>query len=136
VLPVAGRSEPADLEVQVVDRDDDPANGVSWSVERDVLGDRTVCAVEHGAEDTSELATTVERYTGRVEVDRTTFVQRADATADFTVRWEHATVRARAELRMDAGPSAFDVQLGVETWCDGVPFASRRWTRSIARDLG
>ena len=64
-----------------------------------------------------------------------TFAQRASAGADLSVQWEDATVRARADLRMDAGPTAYDVELTVHTWCDGEPFAARSWTRSIPRDL-
>jgi hypothetical protein len=35
-----------------------------------------------------------------------------------------------------SSPTSYDVDLTVETWQDGEPFASRRWTRSIPRDLG
>jgi putative CocE/NonD family hydrolase len=136
VLPVAGRSSPAGLAVTVHEPEDDPAEGVSWTVTRDVLGHRTVCSVEHGATDEAELASTVEHYTGSVSVDTITFAQRATAEADFTVRWEDATVRATAEVTMDAGPSAYDVEVTVRTWSDGEPFADRQWSRSIPRDLG
>jgi hypothetical protein len=37
---------------------------------------------------------------------------------------------------MDAGPSAYDVEVTVRTWSDGEPFADRQWSRSIPRDLG
>jgi len=53
-----------------------------------------------------------------------------------SVQWEDATVRSRADLTHGAGLTAYDVELTVQTWCDGEPFAQRRWTRSIARDLG
>jgi hypothetical protein len=135
VLPVAGESSPADVGAFVTDRSDDPAAGVTWTVQHDVLGRRTSCSVDHGAEDESDLAGTVEHYTGRVEVDTVTFAQRAEASADFTVTWEDATVRARAELTLDADPTTYDVRLSVETWCDGEPFAARQWSRSISRDL-
>ncbi len=136
VLPVAGASSPAGIDVQVADYAEDPADGVTWTVSRDVLGHRTVCAVEHGATDDSDLAATVEHYTGLCAVDTRTFAQRAEAGADFTVRWEDATVRARAELTLDASPTAYDVEVSVQTWCDGEPFAARSWSRSIPRDLG
>jgi hypothetical protein len=73
---------------------------------------------------------------GRVEVATGSFAQRAEAAADFTVTWSEATVRARADLVVEAGPTSYDVDLTVETWQDGEPFGSRRWTRSIPRDLG
>ena len=62
--------------------------------------------------------------------------RRASASADLSVQWEDATVRARADLTLDVSSTAYDVELTVQTFCDGEPFAQRRWTRSIARDLG
>ena len=59
-----------------------------------------------------------------------------EAGADFTVRWEDATVRARAEVTLDASPTTYDVEVSLQTWCDGEPFAARSWSRSIPRDLG
>jgi len=139
VLPVAGESVPADVAAFVAQRSDDPREGVTWTVEQDVLGHRTVCSVDHRSEDSVDAvdgARTTEHYTGRVEVDTVTFAQRASASADLSVQWEDATVRARADLTLDAGPTAYDVELTVRTFCDGEPFAQRRWSRSIARDLG
>jgi predicted acyl esterase len=136
-LPVAGRSEPASpLPEPKPSEGGNPAEGVTWRVERDVLARRTVCVDEHGSEYEVEGAHVREHYSGRVEVDTQTFAQRAEATADFTVLWLDATVRARAELTLDAGPTAYDIELAVETWEDGEPFASRRWSRRIPRDLG
>jgi predicted acyl esterase len=138
-LPVAGEFRPAaPLPVPVPSSPDgeDPAEGVTWRVERDVLARRTACVDEHGSEYEVDGAHVSEHYTGRVEVDTLTFAQRAEATADFTVRWPEATVRARTDLRLDAGTTSYDVDLTVETWHDGEPFAARRWSRSIRRDLG
>ena len=115
---------------------DDPGAGVTWRVERDVLGRRTSCRVDHGSDYDVELGRVREHYTGRVEVATRTFAQRAEASADFEVTWPEAAVRARADLVVDAGPTSYDVDLTVETWQDGEPFGSRRWTRSIPRDLG
>lgn len=136
VLPVAGESQPADVAAFVAQPTDDPREDVTWTVERDVLARRTVCAVDHRAEDEVEGARTAEHYTGRVEVDTITFAQRAAASADLSVHWQDASVRARADLTVDAGPTAFDIELTVQTWCDEEPFAARSWSRSIPRDLG
>ena len=97
---------------------------------------RTSCADEHGSEYEVDGGQVRERYSGRVEVATGTFAQRAEASADFTITWPEAAVRARADLVVEAGPTSYDVDLTVETWQDGEPFGSRRWTRSIARDLG
>jgi hypothetical protein len=140
VLPVAGRSEPAAPlpapGVATTEHQEDSAEGVTWRVERDVLARRTACIDEHGSEYEVDGAQVREHYTGRVEVDSRTFAQRAEASADFTIRWPEAVVRARAQLTLDAGPTTYDLDLMVETWQDGAPFAARRWTRAIPRDLG
>ncbi len=153
VLPVAGRSvEALPLPLVAPPGPDDDGDGdtaetaMTWRVERDVLGRRTSCVDEHGgsyrldghhAGGQGVDGTLVqEQYSGRVEVSTETFAQQARATADFTVTWEEATVRARSELVLDAGETSFDVVLTVETWLDGEAFASRRFSREIPRQLG
>ncbi len=137
VLPLAGASEAATgLPLLPPPTGDDPGAGITWRVERDVLGRRTSCVDEHGSDYEVDGGQVRERYSGRVEVSTATFAQRAEASADFTVTWPEAAVRARADLVVEAGPTSYDVDLTVETWQDGEPFGSRRWTRSIPRDLG
>jgi hypothetical protein len=137
VLPLAGRSVPATgLPLLPAPDDDDPGAGITWRVERDVLGGRTACVVAHGSGYEVDGGRVREHYTGRVEVATESFAQRAEASADFTVVWEGVAVRSRVELAVDAGPTAYDVDLVVETWEDGEPFASRHWQRHIPRDLG
>jgi uncharacterized protein len=115
--------------------DGNHAEEVTWRVERDVLGHRTECVVDHGSEYDVEGGTVVEHYAGRVWVDTESFAQGAESSADFTVRWPEGTARARAELTWAAGRQAYDVVLTVETWRDGEPFAQRRWEKTIERDL-
>jgi hypothetical protein len=137
VLPVAGRSVPATgLPLLPAPEDDDAGAGITWRVERDVLGGRTACVDAHGSSYVVDGGRVREHYTGRVEVATESFAQRAEASADFTVVWEGVAVRSRAELAVDAGPTAYDVDLVVETWEDGEPFASRHWQRHVPRDLG
>jgi predicted acyl esterase len=114
---------------------DDPGEGVVWRIERDVLGHRTECVVDHGSAYDVEGGGVVEHYAGRVWVDTESFAQGAESSADFTVRWPEGIARSRAELTWVAGPTAYDVVLTVETWRDGEPFADRRWQRTIERDL-
>jgi hypothetical protein len=71
-----------------------------------------------------------------VAVDTGSWEQRAEGGADFTVRWPEATVRARADVTLLAGPTAYDLDIALQTWRDGEPFAARHWRRSIERDLG
>ena len=112
VLPLAGASEAATgLPLLPPPAGDDPGAGVTWRVERDVLGRRTSCADEHGSEYEVDGGQVRERYSGRVEVATGTFAQRAEASADFTITWPEAAVRARADLVVEAGPTSYDVDL-------------------------
>jgi hypothetical protein len=122
---------------EAADGDDakDPADGVRWRVERDVLGHRTECVVDHGSAYDVDGGGVVEHYAGRVWVDTESFAQGAESSADFTIAWPEGTARARAELTWAAGPCAYDVELSVETWRDGEPFVNRRWEKTIQRDL-
>ncbi len=137
VLPVPGESAPAPAwPAAPAAPVDGPGDEVTWRVERDVLGRRTSCRVDHGSAYDIELGAVREHYTGSVEVDTRTFGQRAEATAEFEVTWADTTVVARAEVTFEAGPSTYEVTVVVSTRQDGEPFASRQWRRSIARDLG
>jgi predicted acyl esterase len=116
-------------------KESDPGKGIIWRVERDVLGHRTECVVDHGSEYDVEGGAVVEHYDGRVWVDTETFAQGSESSADFTLHWPEGTARSRSELSVTFGPAVFDVVLTVETWRDGEPFAARRWERTIERDL-
>jgi DNA-binding SARP family transcriptional activator len=71
-----------------------------------------------------------------VSVDTVTWEQQMEAGADFTVRWPAAAVRACADVTLVAGPTTYDLDIALQTWCDGEPFAARHWHRRIPRDLG
>jgi hypothetical protein len=90
----------------------------------------------HGSDCEVDGGQVRERYGGRVEVSTGMFAQPAEASADFTVTWPEAAVRARTDLVVEALLTSYDVDLTVETWQDGEPVGSRRWTRSIPRDPG
>ena len=138
LLPVSGEWVPAPSWTSAPlppSEDDDPAAGVTWRVERDVLGRTTSARVDHGSEYDVDLGRVREHYTGSVQVDTRTFDQQAEATAEFEVAWPEGTVVARTDITLRAGPSAYDVEIDVRTTLDGEPFADRHWTRSIPRDL-
>ncbi len=139
-LPMAGSWVPA-LPLPFVDPPtDDSAHdgdgGVGWHVARDVLRRRTSCSDDHGSEYDVDGGSVAERYTGRVEVDTRTWQQRAWSTAEFTLRWPGATVRARAEVTLVATATSFDLRIELGTWHDDEPFVSRTWEREIPRALG
>jgi predicted acyl esterase len=154
-LPIAGRSVPATDPLLIdslllpapdaPEAHDEDESHLRWWTERDVLGRTTSCAVDHGSryaigqggsgQEGAGQGQVAEHYAGRVEVDTDTFAQRATSSADFTLTWPEATVRARADLRWSADAEEFRVDLSVETWRDGEAFAHRRWERTIPRDL-
>jgi hypothetical protein len=141
-LPVAGESVPA-LPLPFVEpptddgaEDGDGDRGVDWRVARDVLRRRTSCSDDHGSEYDVDGGSVAERYTGRVEVDSRTWEQRAESSAEFTLRWPGATVRARADVTLVADATTFDLRVELGTWHDDEPFASRTWERRIPRALG
>jgi hypothetical protein len=142
-LPLAGASVPAAplpfVEPPPADEEaDDGGQGgdVGWRVSRDVLRRRTSCSYDHGSDYDVDGGSCVERYTGRVEIDTRSWQQRAEATADFTLRWPEATVRARADVTLVADATTFDLRIELGTWHDEQPFVSRTWERRIPRALG
>ena len=60
------------------------ADGVTWRIEHDVLARTTSAVIDHGGEYPTPYGGYREHYSGRVEVDRRTFAQRA--TARVTLR--------------------------------------------------
>jgi uncharacterized protein len=134
-LPLAGESSAA-LSLPLVAPPEAEASDVDWQVSRDVLRRRTACSDAHGSDYEVDGGSVSERYTGAVSVDTVTWEQRAEAAADFTVRWPEAAVRARADVTLVAGPTTYDLDISLQTWRDGEPFAARHWHRRIPRDLG
>jgi predicted acyl esterase len=134
-LPLAGESSAA-LSLPLVAPPEAEASDVDWQVSRDVLRRRTACSDAHGSDYEVDGGSVSERYTGAVSVETVTWEQRADAAADFTVRWPEAAVRARADVTLVAGPTTYDLDISLQTWRDGEPFAARHWHRRIPRDLG
>jgi uncharacterized protein len=112
------------------------AAGVTWRVERDVLGRRTSCVVDHGSTyDAPYDATVTEHYSGRVSVDEQTFEQVADAVAEYTVRWPEVTASASATLHLVADRESYDVTIELTARDGDEPVAARRWHEVLPRDL-
>jgi hypothetical protein len=120
---------------------EDPA-GVVWRVDRDVLARTVRCVVDHGSSyDVAGGAQAAEHYTGWVEVDRRTFVQRAHSEVAFRLHWPDTEVCSQATLDLAAGPEHIDVDIRLTARERGPhdeqssPVAERHWRRRIPRDL-
>ena len=79
----------------------------------------------------------MEHYTGRVEVEPETGVQRVRATARYELTWPGDDTVASSEARLDlrADREAFDVTVELDVDDAGEPLVRQRWHRLIARDL-
>ncbi len=118
------------------ERSGEEPEGVAWRVERDVLRRTTAVVVEHGSGyDVAHGGTAREHYTGRVEVDRRTFEQRAQATAGFELTWPGTAVSTTASLDLRAGPETYEVSIELRASEGGQVVAERRWQRSFPRRL-
>jgi putative CocE/NonD family hydrolase len=122
--------------------DDADSSHVRWRVGRDVLTRTTVAEVDHGSRFRGELGSRcLERYTGRLELDRRTGRQAVTASARFELNWPDVdgtpvSVASRAELTVTVDTEAFDTDVQLMTSCDGEPFGTRSWQRRIPRSLG
>jgi hypothetical protein len=110
--------------------------GVTWRIERDVLGRTTSCVVDHGSSWTTGDGTACEdAYSGRVTVDERTFEQTVTARSRYTVSWPEATVTTISDLELTARTDCFDVAITVTALEDGRTVYERRWERLVPRDL-
>jgi uncharacterized protein len=123
-------------ELVASDDDVETAEGVVWTIERDVLARVTRCTVDHGS--TYEVpndGTATEHYRGTVSVDRRSFAQRAQAEAAHTISWPEATVSARSTLDFEADAQCYRVSITLEA-TDGDDVVGRReWHETFPRDL-
>jgi hypothetical protein len=123
---------------------EDPA-GVTWRIERDVLGRETSCVVGYGSTFAVPTAgpgagEATDRYRGRVSVDTRSFDQRAEAEAHYEIRRPDLVATTRSTLDVRIGPDAYDVVITLEaregdpgTGAQGTLVGERRWERRLPR---
>jgi predicted acyl esterase len=114
----------------------DPAEGITWDTERDVLRRVRRCVVDHGSSyDIPYGGHVTEHYAGTVSVDERTFVQKARADTTFSIQWPDAKVVSRAVMDLVADDQAYDITIELEAKeGDGV-VGRRSWHERIPRDL-
>jgi predicted acyl esterase len=125
--------EPADG-ADAVDAVDD-AEHVEWRRGEDVLARTAWAEVDHGSSYGGHLgARCREHYTGRVEIDAGTGVQRATGATRFEIGWPGgiaATAEARLDVTVDAETIEVTVELDVGEGAE--PFGSRGWHERLPR---
>ncbi len=136
VLPVwSGESPYAPPELRPGDAEagEDP-DGVVWRVERDILAREVCCVVDSGSTyPVRHAGLAGEHYAGRVSVDTRSFSQRAQAEAEFWIRWPEVAVAARSTLDVHIGPEHYEVEIDLEASEDDAVIARRHWHQVLPR---
>lgn len=110
--------------------------GVTWTVERDVLGRKTSCRTSYGEDWTSARGFACgAHYTGRVDIDTRTFDQRAEADADLRVEFPEGRTLTRSRLTVLTTATHIDIDVHVEAFENDEPFAEKHWHHRVSRDL-
>jgi predicted acyl esterase len=136
VLPVVTEPSPFPPPAYVAGDDaEDVDPTVTWRVDDDVLRRVSGCEVDHGSTWETPYGTAVDRYRGRVEVDRRTFAQQAHSDVSFRLEWPEATVTTAATLDMTADSEAFDVTVRLVAREGDEVVGQREWHRRIPREL-
>ena len=117
-------------------------HGVVWRVERDVLGRRTTCVIDHGSAYDAPYGSVVEHYGGRVSVSSRTFEQTAASDVSFTASFaddgtgEPVTGDDALGDRGARRPErTYDVRIAMMCSEGDRVVAERRWERQFPRDL-
>ncbi|MFC9838337.1 CocE/NonD family hydrolase [Rhodococcus sp. NPDC127530] len=111
-------------------------DGVTWRVERDVLARTTTCRTAHGSRWTSTKGFPCsEAYSGEVTLDLRTFDQRIEAFARFEVDYPEGRTATQSTMTVTTSPTHFDLDVSVEAFDDGEPFAQKQWRHTVRRDL-
>jgi uncharacterized protein len=137
VLPVLTRDS-AHPAVQFRPGDDAPENegdGVTWAIEHDVLARTTSAVIDHGGEYPTAYGAFRERYSGRVEIDRRTYRQRATARVSFELDLTAGRVAVASDLEVTADEDSFSVRIDMDATENGSPVMQRTWSRVYPRDL-
>jgi predicted acyl esterase len=114
----------------------DPAEGITWAIERDVLRRVKRCVVEHGGTYSAPYdATVTEHYAGTVSVDERTFRQVAHAETSFAIAWPDADVTSRSVMDFVADGEAYDITIDLEVLEGTEVIGHRSWHERIPRDL-
>ncbi|MGA9746084.1 MAG: CocE/NonD family hydrolase [Nocardioides sp.] len=134
VLPLhAGSDEPAPTFVPGHATSAEDADGITWSVTRDVLQRTTTCAV--GSVDRYDVphdGKVLEDYSGTVTVDRRSFRQQARAATTYELTWPGVpTIRVRSTMDLRLRGEAIDVRVDLEVTEGDQPLTTRSWQETF-----
>ncbi len=109
---------------------------MTWAIEHDVLTRRTSAVIDHGGTYPTPYGAFEEHYSGRVEIDRRTFEQRATARVTLRARPVHRRGRSSPPIwRSWPTRENFTVRIALDATEDGQPVMHRDWVRVYPRDL-
>lgn len=111
---------------------------VVWRIEHDVVEKQTRAVVRYGGpSEGDDVAPALEQWYGGTVGVSTEDPGRAfvDASAVYVVRFPEATVRTEARTRIDSDAEAYQVRIEVDAGEGDEVRWSRRWERTIPRNL-
>jgi hypothetical protein len=111
------------------------ADGVTWRFEHDVLTRTTSAVIDHGGDYPTAYGRFREHYTGRVDVDRRTFAQRATARVTFGLDLAATRIEVASDLEVVADAESFTVTIDLDAAEEGQPSRHRSWHQVFPRDL-
>jgi predicted acyl esterase len=112
-------------------------DGITWTVERDVLARTTTCRIAHGGSWVSAKGFPCrEEYTGRVELDTRAFTQWAEAFARFEAGFPEGRTATQSTLKVLLDATHLHLDVHVEAFDGDQLFAEKHWQKTIVRDLG
>ncbi|MFZ2502202.1 MAG: CocE/NonD family hydrolase [Nocardioides sp.] len=109
-------------------------SGRGWTVTDDVLARVTRAeTLSEAAYDTPYGGRSLERYEGRVEVDRRTFDQSAWAATTFELSWPGVAIQVRSELELAITAAGYDVSIETVATEGSAEVSRRSWADHIDR---
>jgi predicted acyl esterase len=108
--------------------------GISWSLHHDVLERTTSASTRIDSRYSTPYGGTAhELYLGEVSVDNRTFAQTAYANTVYDLSWPGIDVTVRSIMRLNVGPTSYDVSIWTQAVLDSESISERSWEESIPR---
>lgn len=109
------------------------ATGITWRIERDVVGHTTRCIVGSTSTYDTPFGSASERYDGWVSVDLHTFEQRAHSDVEFILRFPEVVASAHSVMDIVTSGPTYDVTIHLTVHDGENLLAERHWDESFPR---